>query len=74
MRPLLSLPGQLQRVLSVAEQGRLIVQTTPDAATVERLQRLERRMTYLQLTVLTGAGLVSGTLYFLRRRRQDKEH
>jgi len=74
VRPLLSLPGQLQRVLSAAEQGRLIVQTTPDAATVERLQRLERRMTYLQLTVLTGAGLVSGTLYFLRRRRQDKEH
>ncbi len=73
VRPLLSLPGQLQRVLAAAEQGRLLVQTTPDATTVERLQRLERRITYLQLTVLTGAGIVSGTLYYLRRHKQDKE-
>lgn len=73
VRPLLSLPGQLQRVLSAAEQGRLLVQTTPDTATVERLQRLERRLTFLQLTVLTGAGLISGTLYYLRRRKPDKE-
>lgn len=74
LRPLVTLPGQLQRVLSAAEQGRLLVQTTPDKTTLERLQRLERRMTHLQLTVLTGAGLVSGTLYYLRRRKPGKEY
>lgn len=73
VRPLLTLPGQLQRVLSAAEQGKLLVQTTPDTTTLERLQRLERRMTHLQLTILTGAGLVSGTLYYLRRRKPNKE-
>jgi predicted unusual protein kinase regulating ubiquinone biosynthesis (AarF/ABC1/UbiB family) len=73
LRPLVTLPVQLQRVLSAAEQGKLLVQTTPDKTTLERLERLERRMTHLQLTVLTGAGLVSGTLYYLRRHRPHKD-
>jgi predicted unusual protein kinase regulating ubiquinone biosynthesis (AarF/ABC1/UbiB family) len=73
LRPLILLPAQMQRVLAAAEQGQLLVQTAPDTTTLERLGRLERRITHLQLTFLTGAALVSATLYYLGRTKPNKE-
>ena len=68
LKPLFSLPIQLQRVLSAAEQGRLHVQTTPDSITLRRLERLERKLTQLQVGALATVGMISGTLLYLNQR------
>jgi predicted unusual protein kinase regulating ubiquinone biosynthesis (AarF/ABC1/UbiB family) len=65
LRPLLTLPDQLQRVLAAAESGRLRVQTMPDKQVMRRLERLERRVGQLNWSVLAGASLVSGTLLYI---------
>ncbi len=71
LRPLLSLPAQLQRVLTAAEQGRLQLQTTPDAATQQRLERIERRLAFYQASFLAAAGVAGGALYYLLRERNN---
>lgn len=75
LRPFVEVPAQLQRVLSAAEQGRLHIEATPDRATARRLQRIDRKLTQLQFSLLAAAGLVSGTLLFISRRgeREKKE-
>lgn len=65
LRPLLSLPDQVQRVLATAERGELRVQVTPDRQMARRLERLERRVGQLNWSVLAGASLVSGTLLYI---------
>lgn len=67
LRLVVTLPNQLQRVLSAAERGQLQLETTPDLATQRRLQSIERKMTQLQVSVLAAAGLISGTLLYLGR-------
>ena len=67
LKPFVTLPNQLQRVLSAVERGELQLETTPDAATQQRLRRMERKMTQLQVSVLAAAGLISGTLLYLGR-------
>ncbi|MDX1686976.1 MAG: AarF/UbiB family protein [Candidatus Promineifilaceae bacterium] len=71
LRPLAGLPFQLQRVLSDAEQGRLRVQTAADQRTLRRLERIERKLTQLQLTVVGAAGLVTAAVLFLLRRDRE---
>ncbi len=71
LRPLAGLPFQLQRVLSDAEQGRLRVQTTADQRMLRRLERIERKLTQLQLMVVGAAGLVTAAVLFLLRRDRE---
>ena len=73
LRPLASLPFQLQRVLSAAEQGRLRVQTTADQKTLRQLERIERKLTQLQLTVVGALGFVTAALLFLFRRDRRRD-
>lgn len=72
LKPFVTLPTQLQRVLSAAERGELQLETTPDAGTQRRLQRIERKMTQLQVSVLAAAGLISGTLLYLGRHLSNR--
>jgi predicted unusual protein kinase regulating ubiquinone biosynthesis (AarF/ABC1/UbiB family) len=71
LRPLLTLPIQLQRVLTAAEQGKLHLQATPDAVTLQRLERIERRLAIYQASFLAAAGVAGGTLYYLLRDRNN---
>ncbi len=72
LRRLAEYPGRLDRTLTAIEQGRLRVQSSPDRATQRRLERLEKQMTRLQLVILGAAGMISGVLYLLFRRRDDR--
>ena len=65
LQPLITLPGQAQRVLSAAESGRLKVQTVPDRTMLRRLERLERQVGRLNWNVLLGVLFLSGTLLYI---------
>ena len=71
LKRLTELPGRVDRALTTIEKGRLQVQTTADRATLHRLDRLEKQMARLQLVILGAAGLISGTLYIVFRRKED---
>ncbi|MCO5207262.1 MAG: AarF/UbiB family protein [Anaerolineae bacterium] len=58
-------PAQLQQFLDSAEAGRLQIRTIQDEQTRKRLDRLERRVSQLNSTVLAAALLISGTLLYL---------
>ncbi|MDT8307622.1 MAG: AarF/UbiB family protein [Anaerolineae bacterium] len=73
LRPMLTLPGQMQRVLTAAEQGRLRVQMAPDPALLQRLDRIERRLGITQMTVAIASVAGSVLLFWRHRREQDKE-
>ena len=73
VQPLLAFPGRVDRTLTAIEQGRLRIQTTPDKTTQRRMERLEKQMTRLQLTILGAAGLISATLVYLQRKNRPKE-
>lgn len=69
LKPFVTLPGQIQRILTEMESGRLRLQTSPDKATQQRLRNVERKLTHLQWTILAAAGLISGTLWYRRRKQ-----
>lgn len=69
LRPYLNTPERIQRLISDAENGRLRVQTVPDKATVQRQERLEKRLGQLSWSILGGAGIISATLLYLTRRK-----
>ncbi len=69
LKPLVTLPRQLERVLVAAEQGRLRVDASVDAQTSQQLLRIERKITQLQVGMLGAAGIVSATFLYLARRR-----
>jgi predicted unusual protein kinase regulating ubiquinone biosynthesis (AarF/ABC1/UbiB family) len=71
LRPLVSLPSQLERFLGAAESGRLRVQTTPDRQTIRRLDRLERQLNQIQWSVLAGAAVLAGALFYLDGARSE---
>ena len=73
LKPLVTLPGDLGRVLRAAERGHLRIEASPDQPTLRRLDRLERRLFNLQASVLAAAGLISVTLYFITRRQGDDD-
>jgi predicted unusual protein kinase regulating ubiquinone biosynthesis (AarF/ABC1/UbiB family) len=64
LRPLLTLPAQVERVLAAAEQGQIQVQFKPDQDTLRRLERLEKQTRLLNWSLIAGALLLSGTLLF----------
>lgn len=65
LRPFLSLPSQLQRVLSQAENGQLQLQLRPDKRTARRLDQLDNRVNRLHWSVLSAAGIIAGTMFYL---------
>ena len=70
-RPFLGVPAQLTRVLTALEGGRLRVQTTDRAAT-QQIETLNKRLRGLQLAMVAGASLISGTLLYLDRKRRQE--
>ncbi len=71
LKPLVTLPAQLQRVLAAAEEGRLRIEAVPDRKTVRQLQRMERSIRQLQVAILAAAGAIAGTLLYLARKWSD---
>jgi predicted unusual protein kinase regulating ubiquinone biosynthesis (AarF/ABC1/UbiB family) len=71
LRPLVALPAQLERFLAAADSGRLRVQTVPDRQTTRRLERLERQLNQIQWSVLAGAALLAGALFYLDGLRAE---
>jgi predicted unusual protein kinase regulating ubiquinone biosynthesis (AarF/ABC1/UbiB family) len=72
IRPYFTAPARAQRLLEMAEKGRLKVQTVPDREMLRRLDRLDRRLGQLVWTVLGAAGMVSATLLYLFRRDRER--
>jgi predicted unusual protein kinase regulating ubiquinone biosynthesis (AarF/ABC1/UbiB family) len=70
LRPLVTVPSQLQRVLTAAEQGRLRLQMTPDPATLQRLDHIERRLGFIQMSIVALAGVASSVLLFWYHRQE----
>jgi predicted unusual protein kinase regulating ubiquinone biosynthesis (AarF/ABC1/UbiB family) len=73
VRPYLSAPGQLRRLLEAAESGRLRVQPVPDRETIRQVQRLERRLSQLSLSVMAAAAIISTALLYLGRKLKNRE-
>ena len=72
VRPYLNTPAQVQRLLTLAENGRLRVQA--DRETIRQYERIEKRIGQLGWSILGAAGMLSGTLLYLSRKaRGDSE-
>jgi predicted unusual protein kinase regulating ubiquinone biosynthesis (AarF/ABC1/UbiB family) len=70
VRPYLTTPAQVQRLLTLAENGRLRVQT--DRETLRQYERIEKRIGQLSWSILSAAGMLSGTLLYLYRKGGGK--
>jgi predicted unusual protein kinase regulating ubiquinone biosynthesis (AarF/ABC1/UbiB family) len=70
VRPYLDTPGQVKRLLTLAENGRLRVQT--DRETVRQYERIEKRIGQLGWSILGAAGMLSGTLLYLSRKGKER--
>lgn len=66
VRPYFNTPAQVQRLLTLAENGRLRVQS--DRETLRRYERIEKRIGQLGWSILGAAGMLSGTLLYLYRK------
>ena len=64
IRPYLETPDQVRRVLSMVEDGRLRVHSVRDN---DSSRRLEKRLNQLSWSILGAAGMVSATLFYLRK-------
>ncbi|MCB9006808.1 MAG: AarF/ABC1/UbiB kinase family protein [Ardenticatenaceae bacterium] len=71
VRPYLNTPAQVQRLLTLAENGRLQVQS--DRETLRQYERIEKRIGQLGWSILGAAGMLSGTLLYLNRKRKENE-
>ena len=65
----ISLPPQVERVLSAAERGRLQVQFAPNKELERQLDRMEKKIGWLNWSILGAAAMLSGTLLYLFRRK-----
>ncbi|MBK8902111.1 MAG: AarF/ABC1/UbiB kinase family protein [Anaerolineaceae bacterium] len=70
VRPYLNTPAQVQRLLTLAENGRLRVQADRD--TLRQYERIEKRIGQLGWSILGAAGMLSGTLLYLNRKGREK--
>jgi predicted unusual protein kinase regulating ubiquinone biosynthesis (AarF/ABC1/UbiB family) len=73
LRPFLDTPGRIQRLLEEAEKGRLRVQLKSDRDAVRQQERLEKRVGQLAWSIIGGAGILSATLIYLERRREERQ-
>ncbi|WP_420642026.1 ABC1 kinase family protein [Candidatus Leptofilum sp.] len=70
VRPYLNTPGQVKRLLTLAENGRL--RTQSDRETLRQYERIEKRIGQLGWSILGAAGMLSGTLLYLNRKRKEE--
>jgi hypothetical protein len=68
IRPYLQTPHQVHQVVDQALSGKLRVRTEHDRETMRQLNRLEKRLKQLNWSILGAAGIISATLFYLRRR------
>lgn len=75
IRPYLELPPRILRLLEMAENGRLVMQTRPDPTSQRQQEKIARRLNFLSWSILGSASMISATLYyFLRRQDRDNDH
>jgi predicted unusual protein kinase regulating ubiquinone biosynthesis (AarF/ABC1/UbiB family) len=72
LTPYLRLPGQIQRVVTAAENGKLRI-TSNDPSAARRLDRLERKIGWMNVSIMAASAILSGTLIYLNRDRNDKD-
>jgi predicted unusual protein kinase regulating ubiquinone biosynthesis (AarF/ABC1/UbiB family) len=70
IRPYFTAPARVQRLLEMAEKGRLKVVTAPDPETLKRLDRLDKRLGQMVWSIFGAAGMVSATLLYLFKREK----
>ncbi len=71
IKPYLSTPGRIRRIIQDAEKGKLRVQSVPDRETIRRQERLEKKISQLSWSILGAAGIVSATILWLQRKRDE---
>ena len=72
VRPYLETPVRIQRLLEEAEKGRLKVQLNTDRDALLRQDRMEKRVGRLGWSIVTAAGILSATMIYLDRRREER--
>ena len=72
LRPFLETPLRIQRLLEEAEKGRLKVQLKTDREALLQQERLEKRVGQLGWSIVTAAGILSATMVYLERRRENR--
>ena len=70
VQPYLNTPSQVKRLLTLAENGRLRVQS--DRETLRQYERIEKKIGQLGWSILGAAGMLSGTLLYLNRKRKEE--
>ena len=68
IKPYLTTPIRIQKLLETVENGRLQVQNKADRDTLRRLDRLEKRIGQLSWSILGAAGMVTATLWWLKKK------
>ncbi len=68
VRPYLSTPLHMRRLLDTIEKGRLQVKTVPDRETLRRLERIEKRLGQIAWSIFGAAGMISAALLYLFRK------
>lgn len=71
IRPYLSTPSRVQRLLTMAEQGQIRVQT--DREMLKRYDKIEKRLGQLGWSIIGAASILSATLLWLNRQN-DRKH
>ncbi len=64
-RILISMPSRLDRLLTAAESGQLRVQMARDRSTLRQLDRIERRLSRPNWSLLAAVFLLCGTLFYV---------
>jgi predicted unusual protein kinase regulating ubiquinone biosynthesis (AarF/ABC1/UbiB family) len=70
IKPYLTTPARIQRLLEAAESGRLQVQNKADRDTLRRLDRLEKRIGQLSWSILGAAGMITAVLWWRRKSEE----
>jgi hypothetical protein len=70
IKPYLTTPARIQRLLEAAEKGQLQVQQKADRDTLRRMDRLEKRLSQLSWSILGAAGMVSAVLMWRRKKEE----
>jgi LPXTG-motif cell wall-anchored protein len=68
------MPPRILRLLELAEKGRIVVQSKPDPSTIKHQKKMEQRLSQLSWSILGAAGMLSATLlFFLKRKNEPRD-
>jgi predicted unusual protein kinase regulating ubiquinone biosynthesis (AarF/ABC1/UbiB family) len=65
LRPFVSMPSRVDRLLTAVEEGRLLVQTSWERQTMRRMESLEGRVGRLKWAILAETAWLSGTIFYV---------